>query len=122
MTRPLGYYHKSTPRIIPASGREAKGRSPMMHVNFSNLFFSPLEQTTVPARILFGGRITMRLHPSPQNGFALVELIVVIVIVVIGGVLVTNCAQRKRNRHRGDNCANNLRQIGIAIGRVRFSL
>ena len=57
----------------------------------------------------------MRRRPSPQNGFTLVELIVVIVIVVVGGVLVTNCAQRNRKLHRGGNCGNNLRQIGMAI-------
>ena len=57
----------------------------------------------------------MRRRPNSKYGFTLVELIVVIVIVVIGGVLVTNCAQRNRGHYRGRGCSSNLRQIGLAM-------
>ncbi len=50
-----------------------------------------------------------------KSGFSLVELLVVVVIIAILGAIVLPTLSRARESARRASCANNLRQMGIAL-------
>ena len=53
--------------------------------------------------------------PSSRNGFTLVELLVVIAIIGILIGLLLPAVQAAREAARRAQCANNLKQIGLAV-------
>jgi len=56
-------------------------------------------------------------HPKPDRpkAFTLVELVIVLAMLALAAGLALVGVQRLHDSHRHDQCANNLKQIGIAI-------
>lgn len=61
----------------------------------------------------------MRMKFTAQRGFTLVEVLALIAIICLLAALLTPAIQGLRESTRATQCANNLRQIGIALGSRR---
>jgi len=64
---------------------------------------------------MFSGRHRRARPRSPQRGFTLVELLVVMVIIGLLMAMLLTAVQRVRENARVTSCANNLKQIALAV-------
>ncbi|MCC7519432.1 MAG: prepilin-type N-terminal cleavage/methylation domain-containing protein [Verrucomicrobiae bacterium] len=67
-----------------------------------------------PSRSLTSSRLRRVRRRTPRSSFTLIELLVVIAIIAILAALLLPALKSARNRARGVECMNNLRQIGQA--------
>src|SRR4051812_43241892 len=74
-----------------------------------------------PRRGLPEGMLAMLRRPAPR-GFTLIELLVVIAIIAVLIALLLPAVQAAREAARRAQCANNLKQIGLALHNYESSI
>lgn len=73
------------------------------------------KRETVPLRSALSSQASCQIRRPARNGFTLLELLVVIVIIGILGSALVVSVQSSYKQARQANCKSNLRQFGVAL-------